>query len=72
MYSKVKENVQGHFDFHFLCFAFNYFSNKRYSVFAECTANIYIGVQLEYKFVVFKFQWLLPTRECVSTGAAGA
>ena len=29
-----------------------YFSNKRYSVFAECTANIYIGVQLEYKFVV--------------------
>ena len=52
MYSKVKENVQGHFDFHFLCCTFNYFSNKRYSVFAECTANIYIGVQLEYKFVV--------------------
>ena len=51
MYSKVKKNVQGHFDFHFLCCTFNYFSNKRYSVFVECTANIYIGVQLEYNTI---------------------
>ena len=49
MYSRVKENVQGHFDFHFLCFEFNYFSNKRYSVFTECTANYFIEVQLKYK-----------------------
>ena len=41
-----------HFDFHFLCFEFNYFSNNRYSVFTECTANYYVGVQLEYKFAV--------------------
>ena len=52
MCSKVKENVQVHFDFHSLCFEFNYFSNNRYSVFTECTANYYVGVQLEYKFAV--------------------